>query len=181
MDDIAETLKDWNIIQMTFLYMNYTSQAITGKLELDLDCFQVNFGHCVKLTIKSVLLEAIIQVQVVNGDLLKCKCCVIIFNEGEKINLPSPLWILILSRESEWMLTDWPDLVSSNEPVWKFPHDATSCHPRCQKTLNMPVPGVDKFITAMSQRELCRHDLVRFQSQRQMAIKDNHVTVCSLA
>lgn len=30
-------------------YMNYTTRAVTGKLELYLDCFQVNFGHSVEL------------------------------------------------------------------------------------------------------------------------------------
>lgn len=88
-------------------------------------------------------------------------------------------------ESSVWVLTDWPDLVSWNEPLSKFPHDtsteATSCHGARQETLNMPVRGDDKFITATSQSEHCWHDLDRSQAEQQMAIKDNDVTIYSLA
>lgn len=127
--------------------------------------------------------------QMVNDNPLpqECESCITFCNEGEKINL---LYTVMKFDSfqvdmSVWVLTDWPDLVSWNEPLRKFLHDssaeATSCHRCRQETLNMPVGGVDKFITALSQSELRWHDLDRSQAERQMAIKDNHVTVCTLA
>lgn len=171
----------------SLLYMNYTTWVIMGKLELYLDCFQVNFGHSVAITaaIKSFLSVAIILIQVANDNWLKCKSCVIICNEGEKINLLCTT-MKFDSFQVQCLRADWltqPCLLKRagmKISTWCCV-GATSCQPCHQETLNIPVPGVDKFITVTSQGDLCWHDLDRSLSERQMVIKDNDVTAFSLA
>lgn len=158
-----------------------------GKSELYLDCFQVNFGHSVAITmaIKSFLSVAIILIEVASDDWLKCKSCVIICNEGEKINLLCTTMkfdsFQVQSLSADWLtrpcLLKWAGMKIS---AWRCVGE-TSCQPCQQETLNMPVLWVDKFVAVTSRSELCWHDLDRLLSEQQMAIKDNNVTVFSLA
>lgn len=49
-DDIVETPRTETLYKwLSLLYRNYTSRAVTAKLELDLDWFQINFRQDVEL------------------------------------------------------------------------------------------------------------------------------------